>query len=209
MNIVFLGPPGAGKGTQAAFVAAAQSVPHISTGDMFRAAIARKTPVGVQAKAYIDAGSLVPDEVTIALVRERLSEPDCQCGYLLDGFPRTVPQAEALEVIRAPERVINLSIPLARLTRRLSGRRSCSSCGLITHVDALDGKDVCNKCGSALVWREDDREEPIMARLRVYEEKTAPLIAFYHAKGKLFDVDADASVEEVAQRITAALGAKP
>ncbi|MCQ2436836.1 MAG: adenylate kinase [Clostridia bacterium] len=205
MKLIFLGPPGAGKGTQAAGVSANLRVPHISTGDMFRNAVNNKTPTGVEAKRYMDAGQLVPDSVVIAMVKERLSEPDCANGYLLDGFPRTVEQAEALEGISAPDAVIDIEVPDERLFDRLTGRRVCKACRGTYHISKLANETVCPVCGNEVYQRDDDKPETITKRLQVYHEATAPLIGYYEAKGKLNRIDGDRNLEDVFKAILASL----
>ncbi|MBX6371115.1 MAG: adenylate kinase [Acidothermus sp.] len=212
MRLVLVGPPGAGKGTQAQLIASHLLVPKISTGDIFRKNVAEGTPLGREAKRYMDAGDLVPDEVTIGMVRDRLAAEDVRDGFLLDGFPRTVPQAEALDALLA-EMGTSLSVVLElvvdddEVVRRLSGRRTCSDCGHIWHVTydppTLDG--VCDLCGGKLFQREDDREETIRHRLEVYYDQTAPLIDYYAARGILEGIDAMGPVEEVTARAVAAL----
>ena len=185
MKLIFLGPPGAGKGTQAAGVSAHLRIPHISTGDMFRAAIANETPTGLEAKRYIDLGQLVPDSVVIDMVRERLSESDCAGGYLLDGFPRTVEQAEALDRICAPDAVVDIDVPDERLLARLTGRRVCRKCSGTFHITKLADQNVCPVCGGEVYQRDDDKPATISNRLKVYHEQTAPLIGYYSEQGKL------------------------
>lgn len=192
MKLIFLGPPGAGKGTQATGVSSHLGVPHISTGDMFRAALKNHTPTGMEAKHYMDAGELVPDSVVVAMVRERLAEPDCKNGYLLDGFPRTVEQAEALEEIASPDAVVDIEVGDERLLQRLSGRRVCSTCNGTFHISTLADEHVCPVCGGSLYQREDDKPATIANRLKVYREQTEPLIGYYEGKGKLRRVDCDA-----------------
>src|SRR5262245_32219503 len=185
MRLVLLGPPGAGKGTQAEFVASHLSVPKISTGDIFRANVQASTPLGIEARRYMDSGQLVPDEVTINMVRDRLAEPDAADGFLLDGFPRTVPQASALDKLLADlgtalDLVMELVVDDDEVIRRLSGRRTCRGCGKIWHVefDAPSREGICDRCGSELFQRDDDKPETVAERLRVYAEKTAPLIDY-------------------------------
>ncbi|MBQ8162226.1 MAG: adenylate kinase [Clostridia bacterium] len=205
MNIIFLGPPGAGKGTQAQRICDALSIPQISTGDMLRKAVKEGTPTGLKAKEYMDAGKLVPDEVLIELIRDRLSEEDCQKGYILDGFPRTVPQAEALEGIARIDAVVELNVPDDHLVNRLSGRRVCLNCGATYHVSLLQGRENCEKCGEKLIQRKDDAPETVLNRLKVYHDQTAPLIDFYQGKGLLQTFDGTKGMEEVYQSIMEAL----
>lgn len=206
MKLVFLGPPGAGKGTQASYVCEKLAIPHISTGDMLRSAIANGTPTGLQAKVFMDAGKLVPDEVLIAMVRERLSAADCANGYLLDGFPRTVAQAEALKGISAPDYAVNVDVPDEKLLARLTGRRVCAKCAGTFHVSQLNGATVCPVCGGELIQRKDDTPETITSRLNVYHTQTAPLIDFYAGEGNLITVDGDQAMDEVTKAIFTALG---
>ena len=189
MKIILLGPPGAGKGTQANLICEGFKVAHISTGDMLRSAIKNQTETGLKAKTYMDQGALVPDDVVIALVRERVQEPDCENGYILDGFPRTVEQAKALETIAAMDAVIDINLPDEFLIERLSGRRVCPQCGKSYHIELLNGATTCADDGTALVQRDDDKPETVLSRLKVYYQKTAPLIEYYKAKGILHAVD--------------------
>ena len=192
MNFVFLGPPGAGKGSLAVKVAADYQIPHISTGDIFRANIKAQTPLGVKVKAIIDSGSLVSDELTFELVKDRLAQDDCKNGYILDGFPRTIPQAEMLDGLVADLKVVNFNIADEIVIRRLSTRRVCKACGANFNVLTLPPKveGVCDKCGGELYQRDDDKQESIMHRMDVYREQTEPLINFYKNKGKITDLDA-------------------
>ena len=205
MKLIFLGPPGAGKGTQAAGVSAHLRVPHISTGDMFRSAIKNATPVGLEAKKYLDAGELVPDSVVIDMVRERLSMPDCENGYLLDGFPRTVEQAIALDEISTPDAVVDIDVPDERLISRLTGRRVCGKCQGTFHISKLADPETCPVCGGQVYQREDDRPETIETRLRAYHEQTEPLIGYYSGKDKLRRVNGDSRPEDVFKNIIASL----
>ncbi|WP_319459817.1 adenylate kinase [Micromonospora sp. RTP1Z1] len=212
MRLVLVGPPGAGKGTQAEFIAAHLSVPKISTGDIFRANVSQGTPLGVEAKRFMDAGKLVPDEVTINMVRDRLADPDAAEGFLLDGFPRTTPQAAALDKLLADfgtalDLVLELVVDDDEVIRRLSGRRTCRGCGKIWHVefDATTRDGICDRCGAKLFQRDDDKPETIAARLREYAEKTAPLVDYYGAQGKLVGIDAAGPVEDVTVRAIDAL----
>lgn len=206
MKLIFLGPPGAGKGTQAERIAERFQIAHLSTGDMLRAEIRNATPLGAAAKAYIDRGELVPDSVIIDMVRERIARDDCKNGFLLDGFPRTVAQAEALNAITDIDHAVNIDVPSERLVARISGRRMCPDCGAAYHV-SMYAEPTCRKCSGKLYQRDDDREETVMNRLKVYTEKTAPLIAFYEAAGKLVTVDGDANVDTVTESILKGLGA--
>ncbi|MEZ0072886.1 adenylate kinase [Planotetraspora sp. GP83] len=212
MRVVLVGPPGAGKGTQAQFIASHLSIPKISTGDIFRANVSGGTDLGKLAKQYMDRGDLVPDEVTVAMVRDRLAEDDAQEGFLLDGFPRNVPQAEILKKMLAEfgtglDLVLELVVDDDEVVRRLAGRRTCRSCGKVWHVlfDPPASPGVCDACGGELFQRDDDREETIRHRLEVYQEQTSPLISFYADEGILVGVDATGPVEEVTQRAMSAL----
>jgi adenylate kinase len=211
VRIVLVGPPGAGKGTQAQFIASHLSIPKISTGDIFRANVSGGTELGRQAKEYMDRGDLVPDEVTIAMVRDRLAEDDAREGFLLDGFPRNVPQAETLKKILSEwdsriDLVLELVVDEDEVVRRLSGRRTCGRCGRIWHVMFDDKQDdVCDDCRGQLFQRDDDKEETIRHRLEVYAEQTAPLVSFYADEGILVGIDATGPVEEVTERALAAL----
>ncbi len=206
MKLVFLGPPGAGKGTQAARICEKLAIPHISTGDMLRSAIAQGTPTGLQAKAYVESGALVPDEVLIAMVRERLSNADCANGYLLDGFPRTVHQAEALNDISAPDLVIDVEVTDEKLLSRLTGRRVCRACQGTFHIASLADEKVCPDCGGELYRRKDDEPETITNRLNVYHAQTQPLIDFYRTSGHLRVIEGDQAPDEVTRAICLALG---
>ena len=201
MNIIFLGPPGAGKGTQAQRVCNALNIPQISTGDILRRAIAAQTPTGVKAKGYIDAGKLVPDEIVIDLVKERLEQDDCQNGYILDGFPRTVPQAEALDTIAKIDVVVDLDVADEELISHLSGRRVCLACGATYHVAQLNGETKCAKCGETLIQRKDDSAETVLARLKVYHEQTAPLVDYYQKKGNLKVIDGAQDMDTIFESI--------
>ena len=205
MKLIFLGPPGAGKGTQAAEVAAKLNIAHISTGDMLRRAVRLGTPTGKQAKETIDAGKLVSDEIVIAMVEERIREADCVNGFLLDGFPRSVHQAEALEGFSAIDCVIEIDVADDKLLSRLTGRRVCKDCQGTFHISQLE-KEVCPVCGGALYQRDDDKPETIENRLKVYHTQTAPLIAFYKERGLLKVVDGDDTPVNVTRAIFRALG---
>ncbi|MGN0778932.1 MAG: adenylate kinase [Aristaeellaceae bacterium] len=203
MNIIFLGPPGAGKGTQAQRVCSALNIPQISTGDILRRAIKEQTPTGVKAKAFIDAGQLVPDEVIIDIVKDRLAQADCANGYILDGFPRTVPQAEALEGIAGIDAVIELDVADEKLIERLSGRRVCLKCGATYHVSRLNGETKCAACGEELIQRDDDKAETVLNRLTVYHNQTAPLVAFYQQRGLLKVIDGTQDMDTIFASIMA------
>jgi adenylate kinase len=212
VRVVLVGPPGAGKGTQAHFIASHLSIPRISTGDIFRYNVTNHTELGAQAKEYMDRGDLVPDEVTVAMVRDRLAEDDAQAGFLLDGFPRNVPQAETLKKILAEfdaklTVVMELVVDENEVVRRLSGRRTCRQCQHIWHVlyDPPTSERVCDSCDGELFQRDDDKEEVIRHRLEVYGTQTSPLIAFYADEGILVGIDATGPVEEVTSRALAAL----
>jgi adenylate kinase len=207
VRVVLVGPPGAGKGTQAQFVASHFAIPKISTGDIFRANVSRGTPLGLEAKKFMEAGDLVPDEVTIGMVRDRLAEDDATDGFLLDGFPRNVHQAEVLDGLLAAQGtkldvVLELVVDDDEVVRRLSGRRTCRRCNHVWHVDfdppSRDG--ICDHCGGELFQRDDDREETIRHRLEVYAQQTAPLIGYYGDRGILQGIDATGPVEDVTER---------
>lgn len=191
MNFIFLGPPGAGKGSLAVKVAEAYKIPHISTGDIFRAAIKNQTPLGVKVKAIIDSGALVSDEITCELVKDRIAEPDTKNGFILDGFPRTIPQAEMFTKICSDVTVVNFTIADESVIKRLSTRRVCKKCGTNFNVLTLPPKTegVCDNCGGELFQRDDDKQESILHRMEVYREQTEPLIDFYRKRGNLTDID--------------------
>ncbi|MBD7966151.1 adenylate kinase [Fictibacillus norfolkensis] len=213
MYLVLMGLPGAGKGTQAERIVEKYGIPHISTGDMFRAAIKEETPLGLEAKSYMDAGNLVPDEVTIGIVRDRLSKKDCEKGFLLDGFPRTVAQAEALEEIttelgRTIDYVLNISVDSDQLMQRLTGRRICQTCGSTYHVIFNPPKveGVCDKDGGTLIQRQDDNEETVRNRLNVNMKQAKPLLDFYGEKGYLKNINGDQDIDKVFQDIDQLIG---
>jgi adenylate kinase len=215
MNLILLGPPGAGKGTQAKMLTERFGIPQISTGDILRAAVKEGTPMGVKAKSFMDAGGLVPDEVVIGIVRERLQYADCLPGFILDGFPRTTGQAEALKLTLAElgkdlDRVVSLEVDTEALVVRLTGRRTCKECGRGFHVrfDPSNVEGVCDGCGGALVQRDDDREQTIRHRLEVYAQQTAPLVAFYGNEGLLATVDGMLAMDEVQASLLAVLRAR-
>ena len=205
MNIILLGAPGAGKGTQATKISDNYGLPHISTGDIFRENIKNETEIGLLAKSYIDKGQLVPDEVTCKIVEERISREDCQKGYMLDGFPRTIAQAEALDKIAKIDLVINIDVDFAEVMERLCGRRVCKECGESYHISRLDGATTCSRCGGELYQRKDDNPETVENRLSVYSAQTAPLIAYYTEKGVLFNVVRDSTPEATYAKVSARL----
>ena len=212
MRVVLVGPPGAGKGTQAQFLASHLSIPKISTGDIFRDNVSHGTALGRRAQAYMERGDLVPDEVTIAMVTDRLADEDTQAGFLLDGFPRNVPQAETLKKLLTTwetrlDVVLELVVDDDEVVRRLSGRRTCRRCGRIWHVsfDPPSVAGICDDCGGELFQRDDDREETIRHRLEVYQEQTSPLVSFYADEGTLLGLDATGPVDEITERALSAL----
>ena len=213
MKIIMLGAPGAGKGTQAKMIADKYGVPHISTGDIFRANIKNGTELGMEAKKYMDQGLLVPDELTVRILLDRVAQDDCKTGYVLDGFPRTIPQAEVLdsELTKLGDHIdyaINVDVPDENIVKRMSGRRACLTCGATYHIEHVPPKKegICDVCGSELVLRDDDKPETVKNRLNVYHEQTQPLIDFYTEKGVLKTVDGTVPMEEVFAAITAILG---
>jgi len=212
VRVVLVGPPGAGKGTQAQYLASHLSIPKISTGDIFRDNVSHGTALGRRAQAYMERGDLVPDEVTIAMVTDRLADDDTQAGFLLDGFPRNVPQAETLKKMLLSwdtklDVVLELVVDDDEVVRRLSGRRTCRRCGRIWHLsfDPPTVPGVCDDCGGELFQRDDDREETIRHRLEVYQEQTSPLISFYADEGNLLGLDATGPVDEITERALSAL----
>jgi len=214
MKIVMLGAPGAGKGTQAKMIASKYGIPHISTGDIFRANIKNGTELGKKAKQFMDQGLLVPDELTVDLVIDRLSQDDCAKGYILDGFPRTIPQAEALDTAlkargEALDYAVDVDVPDENIVSRMSGRRACTGCGATYHIVHNPSKkgDVCEVCGETLVLRDDDKPETVQKRLTVYHDQTQPLIDYYSAKGILKTVDGTQDMNDVFAAITAILEA--
>ena len=214
MKIVMLGAPGAGKGTQAKMIAAKYQIPHISTGDIFRANIKNGTELGKKAKQYMDQGALVPDELTCDLVMDRIQQDDCKNGFVLDGFPRTIPQAEALDaalgkINEKMDYAIDVDVPDENIVNRMSGRRACLNCGATYHLISIPPKveGICDRCGSEIVLREDDKPETVQKRLKVYHEQTQPLIDYYKNQGILKSVDGTQPMDEVFKAIVTILGA--
>lgn len=212
-RVVLLGPPGAGKGTQAKLLQEKFAACQVSTGDILRKAVAEQTPLGKQASDYINRGALVPDSVIVNLVAERLKEKDCEPGFILDGFPRTIPQAESLDAILKKmglnlNCVLSVQVPEKIIIERLAGRRTCKNCGALSHVVFNPQKraGVCDRCGGELYQRDDDREETVANRLKVYESQTAPLISYYRGRGLLSEIDGDGEIDEIRSRVTQALG---
>lgn len=212
MNVILMGPPGAGKGTQADLIKAAYPIPHISTGDMFREAVKNGTKMGLEAQKHMETGQLVPDEITIGVVEERLTQPDCQKGFLLDGFPRTTVQAEALDKVLAKlgkkvDLALNIEVPAEVLMGRMSGRVSCTKCKTVYNTvfnpPVTAGK--CDKCGGELVQRADDQEETVKNRIKVYMEQTQPLLKYYQAQGNLINLDGKRDPQEVFNDVKAVL----
>lgn len=209
MKIIMLGAPGAGKGTQAKLIAEKYRIPHVSTGDIFRANIKNGTELGMEAKKYMDQGLLVPDELTVKILLDRVAKEDCKDGYVLDGFPRTIPQAQVLEeaLDKLGEKIdyaINVDVPDENIVRRMSGRRACLKCGATYHIEHVPPKaeGVCDTCGNELVLRDDDKPETVQNRLKVYHDQTQPLIDFYNGKGVLKTVDGTVDMQEVFRTIT-------
>lgn len=214
MKIIMLGAPGAGKGTQAKMIADKYGVPHISTGDIFRANIKNGTELGMEAKKYMDQGLLVPDELTVKILLDRVAQEDCKDGYVLDGFPRTIPQAEVLDKALAElgdkiDYAIDVDVPDGNIVKRMSGRRACLACGATFHIEHVPPKQegICDRCGKELVLRDDDKAETVQNRLKVYHDQTQPLIEFYGGKGVLRTVDGTKSMQEVFDSIVTVLGA--
>ena len=214
MKLIMLGAPGAGKGTQAKRIAEKYGIPHISTGDIFRANIKEGTELGLKAKEYMDQGLLVPDEVTIGMLLDRIHQADCKNGYVLDGFPRTIPQAESLnkalaDMGEAIDFAIDVDVPDENIVNRMGGRRACLKCGATYHVEyaAPKADGVCDACGSGLVLRDDDKPETVQKRLTVYHDQTQPLIEYYKGQGVLHSVDGTQAMEAVFESITGILGA--
>lgn len=213
MKVIMLGAPGAGKGTQAKRIADKYGVPHVSTGDIFRANLKNGTELGMEAKKYMDAGQLVPDELTVKILLDRVAQDDCKNGYVLDGFPRTIPQAEVLDRALAElgdhvDYAIDVDVPDENIVRRMSGRRACTGCGATYHIEHVPPKaeGICDRCGETLVLRDDDKPETVQNRLKVYHDQTQPLISYYTDKGILRTVDGTKDMEDVFAAITEILG---
>lgn len=213
MNLILVGPPGAGKGTQAKLISKKNNIPHISTGDIFRKNIKEKTPLGIEAKSFIDKGQLVPDDVTIAIVEDRLIQEDCKDGFLLDGFPRTVKQAEALDSFlkgmgKKIDRVLLIDVPANFILERMTGRRVCQSCGSSFHIKFNPPKvdEICDNCGSQLIQRKDDSEQTVKERLDVYERQTQPLVQYYSNRRALSAVNGTGSIDQVFESVCNILG---
>jgi adenylate kinase len=213
MNLILLGPPGAGKGTQAQMIVERYHIPQISTGDILRAAVKEGTPLGKKAKAFMDQGQLVPDEVVIGIIDERLRASDCNSGFILDGFPRTTAQAEALQSIltkigKSIHHVINIEVDSEELVRRLTGRRTCKNCGAMFHIlfHPPKGEGVCDRCGGTLYQREDDKDETIRTRLKEHQKQTAPLIQYYQLKNILRSIQGVGGQDQIFERIVHQLG---
>ena len=206
MKLILLGAPGSGKGTQASFIAKKYNLAHISTGDIFRQNMAAQTPLGIKVKEVMEGGNLCPDDLTIEIVKDRLSKPDCQNGYLLDGFPRNLVQAKALDEFMAPNKVIDIEVDLKQIEHRLVGRRTCSQCKGSFHLDFIGNTDICPDCGGKLITRKDDNPETIHERLSVYASQTKPLESYYEDQGKLLRIDGSKTVEQVFEQIVKVLG---
>lgn len=207
MKLVIFGPPGAGKGTQAQKLSKKYGIPQIATGDLLREHVAKKTPIGIKVKEMLDAGKLGPDDLVVQMIKERVSQPDCRNGYLLDGFPRTMNQAKELEKMTDIDLVLNIAVDHKALVERAVGRRICPKCAAVYHVKSNPPKmpGMCDKCGSSLIQRDDDKEETVQKRLGVYREQTAPLIEHYRAKGKLVDIDGSKGIAGVFDQMVAAV----
>ncbi|MBE7087269.1 MAG: adenylate kinase [Clostridiales bacterium] len=206
MKVVLLGAPGSGKGTQAGFISEKLNIPHISTGDIFRENMKKKTPLGLKVKSLMDSGNLCPDDLTVELIKERLNHDDCKNGYLLDGFPRNLHQAKALDGFCPPDKVLNLDVDFERIERRITGRRSCYECGGTYHVDFITDPNKCPLCGGELFTRKDDTSETVKTRLKVYQTQTEPLIGYYSEQNKLVTVDGNAEISDVERNVLEALG---
>jgi adenylate kinase len=207
MKLVIFGPPSAGKGTQAQKLSKQYGIPQVATGDLLRKAVADKTPLGLKIKSYLDQGKLGPDEVIVQLIKERVAKPDCKNGFLLDGFPRTMGQAKELERMTDIDLVLSIVVDFDALVERAVGRRTCPKCSAVYHVkfNPPMNEGVCEKCGSKLIQRDDDKEETVRNRLKVYQEQTAPLIEYYRKKGKLVDIDGSGGIDAVYSQMVKAI----
>ena len=208
MKLIFLGPPGAGKGTQAKILSKKINIPQISTGDLFRENLKNKTELGIKAKEFMDKGLLVPDEVTNAMAKNRLEKDDCQQGYILDGYPRTVPQAEFLDSVQEIDKVINFKLNEEEVIKRISGRRTCSKCGEMFHLmyKKPQKENICDVCSGELTQRIDDKPEAVKKRLEVYKKQTEPLIEYFTNQGKILNINAFPKIEEIAEKVIEVLG---
>jgi adenylate kinase len=207
MKLVIFGPPSAGKGTQAQKLSKQYGIPQVATGDLLRKAVADKTPLGLKIKSYLDQGKLGPDEVIVQLIKERVAKPDCKNGFLLDGFPRTMGQAKELERMTDIDLVLSIVVDFDALVERAVGRRTCPKCSAVYHVkfNPPMNEGVCEKCGSKLIQRDDDKEETVRNRLKIYQEQTAPLIEYYRKKGKLVDIDGSGGIDAVYSQMVKAI----
>lgn len=206
MKIILLGAPGSGKGTQATYISEKYNLPHISTGEIFRENMKNNTELGIKVREAMDGGRLCPDDLTVELVKDRLNKPDCKNGYLLDGFPRNIAQAEALECFSSPDVVVNLDVDLSKIEKRITGRRNCSKCNESFHIDFIGNVITCPNCGGELIVRKDDNPETVKERLAVYRTQTAPLVEYYTDKGKILSVDGNKEIKEVFNDIVKVLG---
>ena len=206
MKIILLGAPGSGKGTQASLIVEKYNLPHISTGEIFREHIENQTPLGVKVKEVMDSGNLCPDDLTIEVVKDRLSKEDCNGGYMLDGFPRNLTQAKALDEFLAPDLVINIDVDIKKIEHRIVGRRSCPKCKGSFHIDFIGNTEICPDCGAKLVVRKDDNAETVRERLNVYQNQTSPLIEYYSEQNKLYSINGNQDIDDVFSEIVKVLG---
>ena len=206
MKIILLGAPGSGKGTQASLIVEKYNLPHISTGEIFREHIENQTPLGVKVKEVMDSGNLCPDDLTIEVVKDRLSKEDCNGGYMLDGFPRNLTQAKALDEFLAPDLVINIDVDIKKIEHRIVGRRSCPKCKGSFHIDFIGNTEICPDCGAKLVIRKDDNAETVRERLNVYQNQTSPLIEYYSEQNKLYSINGNQDIDDVFSEIVKVLG---
>ncbi len=206
MKLILLGAPGSGKGTQAGYIAEKLNIPHVSTGEIFRENMKNQTPLGLKVKEIMDSGNLCPDNLTVELVKDRLRHPDCKNGYLLDGFPRNLCQAYALDEFSPPDKVLDINVDLEKIEKRITGRRSCLGCGGTYHVDFIGDVKACPDCGGELITRKDDTPETVKTRLSVYQTQTQPLIDYYAKQGKIVTIDGNRDIEAVREQVKEALG---